>query len=81
LSPVDCDEFLREIELYLDRELPEGACLEIEAHLSDCPPCLEHYEFRRKLQVLIARTCGREDVPERLIQRVRWAVRSELTED
>jgi mycothiol system anti-sigma-R factor len=71
LSPIDCEQFLHEIELYLDRELPESMCLQIEAHLSDCSPCMRHYEFRRRLQVIIAQKCGTEPVPEGLHSRVR----------
>ena len=36
----DCDEVLREIELYLDRELDETVCVEIERHLTGCGTCL-----------------------------------------
>ena len=31
---VDCNEVLREIELYLDDELESGACGHIEEHLA-----------------------------------------------
>jgi mycothiol system anti-sigma-R factor len=74
LCPNECDEFLDRIELFLDRELPSGECLDIESHLGGCSPCMKHYEFRRRLQAIIATRCGRERVPDTLIRRVRAIV-------
>jgi len=33
---------------YLDLELPAETCAEVEAHLADCPPCIEFAESLRK---------------------------------
>ncbi len=68
---VDCEEFLREIERFLDRELPDGECLRIEEHLSGCSPCMRHVEFRRRLQVILASKCGSERIPDGLVERLR----------
>jgi hypothetical protein len=35
---------------------------------------MKHYEFRRRLQAIIATRCGREQVPETLVRRVRAIV-------
>lgn len=36
-----CLEIFARLSEYLDGELPAGDCAEIEAHISDCPPCVE----------------------------------------
>jgi RNA polymerase sigma-70 factor (ECF subfamily) len=36
---------------YIDGELPEGDCAEIEEHIADCPPCIE---FLRNLRRSVA---------------------------
>lgn len=33
---------------YLDAELPEAACADIETHLAGCPPCIEFVQSLRK---------------------------------
>ncbi len=70
MSPIDCKEVLREIELYLDGELLGGDCTEIEAHLSACGPCMDRSEFRRRLRELLARSCACDEVPPGLRERV-----------
>ncbi|HXG32246.1 MAG TPA: zf-HC2 domain-containing protein [Bryobacteraceae bacterium] len=34
-----CQDIFAELSAYLDGELPEDACREIEEHLSGCSPC------------------------------------------
>lgn len=36
-----CLEIFARLSEYLDGELPAGDCAEIEAHIGDCPPCVE----------------------------------------
>lgn len=43
-----CKEVFSLLSQYLDVELPPGACREIEAHISDCAPCVEFTETLRK---------------------------------
>lgn len=40
---------------YLNLELPADACAEVEAHLADCPPCIEFAESLRKTVELCQR--------------------------
>ena len=72
MSPTDCAQVLKEIELYLDGELTASACNEIKAHLSECIPCTDHAEFRKRLAELIGRKCGCEEAPAELIERIRF---------
>lgn len=67
----ECDEVLREIELYLDRELDAAQCRDIETHLAECSPCLQRKEFKESLKALVARKCGAGEAPEQLMRRIR----------
>ncbi len=44
----ECKRIFALLSEYLDAELPADSCDEIEAHLKDCPPCLEFLESLRK---------------------------------
>lgn len=67
----DCNEVLKEVELFLDGELPSGEWLLIQQHIEVCVPCGERVEFRRRLKEIVAAKCGSEDVPPALLGRVR----------
>jgi len=73
----DCDEVLREIELYLDRELDPAECVEIEHHLTGCGSCLQRKEFRVSLRALVAKKCGPDPVPADLLERIKGILASE----
>lgn len=43
-----CKEIFALLSDYLNLELPEEACREIDNHLVGCPPCIEFAESLRK---------------------------------
>lgn len=43
-----CKEVFALLSQYLDVELPQDACEQIEAHVQGCPPCIEFVESLRK---------------------------------
>ncbi len=65
----DCRQFVDQLELYLDGECPGDIELIVQAHLRQCPPCLDRADFERHLRVLIASRC-RERAPAGLLERV-----------
>lgn len=72
LSGTDCDEALRDLEAYLDGELPSERARVVERHLADCAPCLGRGEFARRLHVLVRVKCGQAvAMPAGLDERVR----------
>ena len=77
MSQIDCEHVLREVELFLDRELDEEEGRHIEEHLAECGDCLDKAEFRRRLRELIARKCGSEAVPPELLARIRTLLEAE----
>jgi RNA polymerase sigma-70 factor (ECF subfamily) len=61
----DCQELFALLSDYLDAELPASTCEEIEAHLADCPPCIEFLNSLRKT-VELCHGCEPEARPEPL---------------
>ncbi len=70
----DCDEVLRDVELYLDGELSGDEGPKIRAHLSGCSPCMSKAEFRKDLKELLSRKCSGEVPSESLIEKIRLAM-------
>ncbi len=44
----NCGEMFAELSSYLDRELPEDSCRQIEEHLAGCEPCIEFVRSLRQ---------------------------------
>jgi len=66
----DCQELFALLSEYLDAELPAATCQEIEAHLADCPPCIEFLNSLRKT-VQLCHGCESPELPEPLRPEVR----------
>jgi mycothiol system anti-sigma-R factor len=77
LSPIDCREVLKQIELYLDGELDPALGSEMRRHLGGCSPCMDHADFERHLRELLKAKCGCGDVPPSVLERVRSALSEE----
>ena len=67
--PTDCSEVLGRVFFFLDNELDQADCAEIQHHLDECGPCLARYNLERTVKSLVARSCT-EVAPEGLRQRV-----------
>ena len=78
---VDCAKAIDQVYLYLDGEMPDADCTEIRRHLEECAPCLREYGLEQVFKTLVARSCGCDETPadvrERLMVRLR-EVRVEL---
>lgn len=53
-----CKEIFSLLSEYLNLELPADACRDIEAHIANCPPCIEFTESLRKTLALCKRYQG-----------------------
>ncbi|MGH9054371.1 MAG: mycothiol system anti-sigma-R factor [Acidimicrobiales bacterium] len=65
----NCREALETLYHFLDGEMTPERRVAIQAHLDQCSPCLEAFDFESELKMLIARHC-RDQVPESLRLRV-----------
>jgi mycothiol system anti-sigma-R factor len=59
---------------FLDNELDQADCAEIQHHLDECGPCLAKYDLERTVKALVARSCA-EHAPEGLRDRVLLRIR------
>ncbi len=48
----DCKEVFALLSQYIDHELPEGLCEEMERHIAGCAPCVEFVESLRRTVAL-----------------------------
>lgn len=71
----DCAEILAQLYLFLDHEIDAASSTEIEEHLDECHPCLEMYDLDRVVKALVARSCGCEEAPQPLRERVLFSIR------
>ncbi len=73
-TDTDCSEVLGRVFFFLDNELDQAGCAEIQHHLDECGPCLARYDLERTVKTLVARSCS-EVAPEGLRQRVQLSIR------
>ncbi len=73
-----CEEALRLLAAYLDRELEPSGSRQLERHLEICRSCYSRAEFERRLKDRIAEL-GREPVHAGLADRVHALVRTFTT--
>ena len=67
----ECQEALRELERFLDRELDDVVRMKVERHLSGCGDCTDRMEFQVRLKVMIQTKCSERELPAGLEARVR----------
>jgi mycothiol system anti-sigma-R factor len=66
---VDCSEILERMFFFIDNELADADCTEIQHHLDECGPCLQKYDLERTVKSLVQRSCA-EHAPSGLRERV-----------
>lgn len=73
-SEKDCSEVIHQIFVFIDNELDQASCGEIQQHLDECGPCLAKYDLERTVKALVARSCS-EQAPEDLRDKVLLRIR------
>jgi len=71
---ADCSEVLDRMFVFLDNELDQASCSDIQQHLEECGPCLAKYSLERTVKQLVARSCS-EVAPDGLRERVMLSIR------
>lgn len=69
-APIDCRQVLRDLERYLDGELPRARLDELREHLAACYPCADRTTFHEQIRALVRDGCA-EQAPARLVARIR----------
>lgn len=75
---IDCEEALRRLAEYLDRELEELPKAEVEQHLETCRSCYSRAEFERVLKSRL-RELRQEPVDPVFADRIRSLARDLTT--
>jgi len=70
----DCSEVIHQMLVFIDNELDQASCGEIQQHLDECGPCLREYDLERTVKSLVARSC-KEAAPEELRAKVLMRIR------
>jgi mycothiol system anti-sigma-R factor len=71
-----CDDVLAQLYTFVDGELTVERRARIKAHLDDCLPCFEAFDFEAELRIVVSQRC-RESVPEELRERIARALADE----
>jgi len=71
----DCGRALEKLYLFIDHEMDDASCEEIEAHIKSCTPCLDEYDIERVVKSLVSRSCH-EVAPEPLREKVLFSIRT-----
>ena len=66
----NCQETLKELELFLDSELPDARIEEIMVHLRGCNDCQGAFEFHAELRAIVRVKAKRDDLPEGFTHRL-----------
>jgi anti-sigma factor (TIGR02949 family) len=67
---ADCNDTIRELQRYLDHELPDNVQHVVEKHLNGCVDCLQAFDFHAELKLVIAQKCSTEPMPPGLLSRI-----------
>ena len=70
----ECRKDFKRLSEYLDGELDETLCQEIEAHFRQCPECRQCVETMKKT-IQLCREATTEPVPEEARSRLRTMLR------
>lgn len=73
---IDCEEAVRRLAAYLDRELDPAADAEMEEHLDRCRSCFSRAEFERRLKARVQDELGDGSVSPEFQERMRTVIRN-----
>jgi anti-sigma factor (TIGR02949 family) len=70
---ISCEDALRWLASYVDRELDDAAHAEMQRHLARCRSCYSRAEFEQRLKASVA-ALGREPVWAEFVARVQTLI-------
>jgi anti-sigma factor (TIGR02949 family) len=73
----DCKKYFERISEYLNGELDDEICYEIETHLKECRECRECLDSLKKT-IQLCKEAGKETVPSYIRERLRSNLRQLL---
>ena len=78
---ANCNETIRELDAFLDGELPDDVRTHIHLHLNSCMDCLQAFDFQAELKMAIRRKCTTDELPPGLLGRIEMCFDTDLDGD
>jgi len=78
---ANCKETIRELDAFLDGELPSDVRTHIHEHLDECVDCLQAFDFQAELKQAIRRKCSTDDLPAGLLGRIEMCFDADFDDD
>ena len=54
---MTCEEAVKKLYQYIDKELDQTIVHQIDIHLEICRMCCDHFEFEKRMKVLVHDSC------------------------
>ena len=70
MSTMHCEEVVRLLWRYMDRELDPETDRQLQEHIRECRHCEPRHEFEARLRTIIRQKCAGRPAPETLRRRV-----------
>jgi len=67
---LKCEEVLKHLYEYIDKQLENVSYDEIEEHLKLCKYCCAHYDFEIELRKMVTKSCFQKKAPDILKIRI-----------
>jgi mycothiol system anti-sigma-R factor len=67
---IKCEDVLKHLYDYIDKELDESLRIDIEEHLKLCRYCCRHHDFEVRLRELIQKSCFEKKAPDFLKDKI-----------
>ncbi|MBK5216612.1 MAG: mycothiol system anti-sigma-R factor [Propionibacteriales bacterium] len=71
----ECSKALENLYFFIDKEMDDATCHEIQIHIDECSGCLSEFDLERIVKEIVTRSCA-ETAPEPLRERVLMSIRT-----
>lgn len=78
MNEPNCEDALKSLYVYLDKELEAATAEGIQAHLDDCGQCLRSFDFEDRLKVVVRKHLS-EEVPPQFLAKIRTVINEEAS--
>jgi mycothiol system anti-sigma-R factor len=78
---ADCKQTLKELDAFLDDELPATMRVQIHDHIEGCVDCLQAFEFHAELKTVIRRKCSNDELPPGLLAKIELCFQEDFDGD
>lgn len=67
---MTCEEAVKKLQEYIDKELDRASSEQLDKHLELCRICCDHMEFEKSMKKLVHESCFEARAPEFLKQKI-----------